>query len=74
MKQTALQLKEIAFVGGNVIINAEDYTIQQIKEIIFVGKNKGSSVIIRHADKLTSIQCKTLAFINPAHVTFDFSE
>ena len=34
-------------MGGNVVINADDYTAQQIKEIIFAGKTKGSSVVIK---------------------------
>lgn len=74
MKKTIINLKEIAFMGGNVIINARDYSVLQMKEIIFAGKTRGSSVTIRNADRLSTIQCKELAFINPNHVTFDFSE
>ena len=73
MKFSAMQLKEIAFMGGNVVINADDYTVLQIKEIIFVGKTKGSSVVIKKASVLTALQCKELAFVNPNHVTFDFT-
>ena len=47
MKLTAMQLKEIVFMGGNVVINADDYTVLQIKEIIFAGKTKGSSTVIK---------------------------
>lgn len=35
MKLTALQLKEIAFMGGNVVINADDSTVLQINDIPF---------------------------------------
>lgn len=73
MNFSAMQLKEIAFMGGNVVINADDYTTQQIKEIIFAGKTKGSSVVIKKASELTVLQCKELAFVNPNHVTFDFT-
>lgn len=73
MKLTAMQLKEIAFIGGNVVINADDYTVLQIKEIIFAGKTKGSSIVIKKASVLTAMQCKELAFVNPNHVTFDFT-
>lgn len=73
MKFSAMQLKEIAFMGGNVVINADDYTVLQIKEIIFAGKTKGSSVVIKKARALTVLQCKELAFVNPNHVTFDFT-
>lgn len=68
-----MQLKEIAFMGGNVVINADDYTVLQIKEIIFAGKTKGSSIVIKKASVLTAMQCKELAFVNPNHVTFDFT-
>ena len=40
MKLTAMPLKEIAFMGGNVVINADDYTVLQIKEIILQEKQK----------------------------------
>ena len=73
MKKTSLNLKEIAFVGGNIIISAEDYTTSQIKEIVFSGKSKGCFLTIRNANKLTTLQCKEIAFINPNHVTFDFT-
>lgn len=69
-----MQLKEIAFMGGNVVINTDDYTVLQIKEIIFAGKTKGSSFAIKKASILTAMQCKELAFVNPDHVTtFDFT-
>lgn len=73
MKKTLSCLKEIVFVGGNLIISAEDYTTSQIKEIVFSGKTKGSNVLIKNADKFTTTQCKEIAFVNPGHVTFDFS-
>ena len=73
MKFSAMQLKEIAFMGGNVVINADDDTSHQIKEIIFAGKTKGSSVVTKKASVLTALQCKELAFVTPNHVTFDFT-
>lgn len=33
MKLTAMQLKEIAFMCGNVVINTDDYTVLQINDI-----------------------------------------
>lgn len=74
MKYPTMHLKEIAFMGGNIVINADDYTVLQIKEIIFAGKAKGSSVVIKKACNLTAMQCKELAYVNPNHVTFDFTE
>lgn len=73
MKKTSSQLKEIAFVGGNIIMSADEYTASQIKEIAFVGKSKGCNVLIKNSNKFTTSQCKEIAFINPGHVTFDFS-
>lgn len=68
-----LQLKEIAFVGGNIIISATGYSALQIKELVFTAKSKGASVTIRDAGRLSALQCKQIAFINPTKVTFDFS-
>lgn len=68
-----LQLKEIAFMGGNLIISAKDYTPLQIKELVFTGKSKGISITIRDAEVLSKLQCKQIAFINPTKVTFDFT-
>lgn len=68
-----LQLKEIAFMGGNLIISASDYHVLQIKELVSAGKQKGISITIRNAQKLTSINRKEIAFLNPTKVTFDFT-
>ena len=68
-----LQLKEIAFMGGNIIISANDYYAHQIKELVSIGKQKGISITIRNAQKLSSISRKEIAFINPTKVTFDFT-
>lgn len=73
MKKTSTSLKEIAFIGGNIILSAEDYTSSQIKEIVFSGRTKGCNVIIKNANNFTTSQCKEIAFVNPGHVTFDFS-
>lgn len=73
MKKTFSQLKEIAFTGGSIVLSAEDYTTSQIKEVVFAGKSKGCTVTIRNANKFTTTQCKEIAFVNPGHVTFDFS-
>lgn len=73
MKKTSSQLREIAFIGGNIILSADDYTTSQIKEIVFDGRSKGCNVTIKNANKFTTMQCKEIAFVNPGHVTFDFS-
>lgn len=73
MKKTSSSLKEIAFVGGNIILSADDYTTSQIKEIVFSGKTSGGTILIKNANKFTTTQCKEIAFVNPGHVTFDFS-
>jgi len=71
---TALELKNLLFVGGNIIISAKDYTVTNLKEFVFIAKNKGVCVTIKQAYKLTAMDCKSIAFINPGKVTFDFSE
>lgn len=68
-----LQLKEIAFLGGNLIISAKDYSSVQIKELILAGRSKGIAVTIRNAGILTRMQCKEIAFLGASKVTFDFT-
>lgn len=74
MNKTALEIKQLLFIGGNIIIDANDYTILQMKNFAFVAKSKGASVTIRNAHILNSMQCKAIAFINPTGIIFDFSK
>lgn len=71
---TAIELKNLLFVGGNIVISARDYTVTNLKEFAFVAKSKGVCITIKQAQKLTFLECKSIAFINPGKITFDFSE
>lgn len=73
LQPSSIQLKELAQMGGNIIISALDYSVLQMKELIYVGKTNGIHVTIRNACELTSLQRKELAFLNPTNVTFDFT-
>lgn len=72
MKPSITQLKDLIFMGGNIVISANDYSTLQIKELVFTGKSKGVTIYIRNADALSSIQRKEIAFLYPTKVTFDF--
>lgn len=71
---TALELKNLLFIGSNIIISANDYTVMNLKDFAFIAKQKGGNVIIRNAKRLTALECKSIAFINPGKITFDFTE
>ena len=64
----------ILFIGSNIIISANDYTVMNLKDFAFIAKQKGGNVIIRNAKRLTALECKSIAFINPGKITFDFTE
>lgn len=73
MKKHSFELKSIIFVGGNIIVNSDDYTVSELKEIAFSAKYKKVRITIKNAVKLSVNDCKAIAFINPNCITFDFS-
>lgn len=74
MKKYSNELKSLLFVGGNIIVRSEDYTVSELKDLAFTAKSKGARMIIKNANRLTINDCKSIAFIYPNCITFDFSE
>lgn len=70
---TSLSLQAIASAGGSVIVSAADFTVISLKAIASAGKTNGVELIVKDANKLTSLNCKSIASANPGHVTFDFT-
>lgn len=70
--KTALDLKGIAQVGGNLVVDALSYTALDLKGVASV-LNKGTTLTIKHADKFTALDCKGIAAAAPGQVIFDFS-
>lgn len=73
MKKSITELKSILFIGGNIIVKSDDYTVSELKNLAFTAKSKKASILIKNASILTVYECKSIAFINPNYVTFDFS-
>ena len=70
---TSSQLKELISNGGNIIINANEFTFSQIRDMVIVGKQNEALITIRKTNSLTSTQCYDLARLYPTKVTFDFT-
>lgn len=70
---TSSQLIELISNGGNIIINANEFTFSQIRDMVIAGKQNGASMTIRKTNSLTSSQCYELARLSPTKVTFDFT-
>lgn len=73
---TFSEIQSIVFTGGSVILDANDFTALSLQNIAFVAKSHGARITIKHASRLTSSQCKSIAFSGGGQgvVTFDFSE
>lgn len=74
MKKYSFELKSLLFIGGNIIVKSDDYTISELKDLAFTAKSRGARIMIKNANRLTINDCKSIAFINPDCITFDFSE
>ena len=70
---TVLNLQSIASYGGSVIVSAANYSVLNLQSIAMTGKAKGVDLIIKDANKLTVLNCHTIASANPGYVTFDFT-
>ena len=70
--KTALDLKGIAQMGGNLIVDAIVYSAYDLKGVASL-MNKGTTLTIKNADKFTAFECKGIAAAAPGQVIFDFS-
>lgn len=70
---TALDLRGIAAAGGSIILNAQNYTALDLRGIASAGKESGATLMIKGANKLTALDCRSIANCNPGNVTFDFA-
>ncbi len=75
MKKTVLEIKGICMHGANIVLNASDYTAFDLRNIAVAAKAANTEILIKGANKLTALDCKTIAsFVGPGVVTFDFTE
>lgn len=71
---TSLDLRNIASVGGNLVVNADKFTSLDLRNIASSGIGTKTKLTIKKAGKLTGLDCRNIASANPGNVTFDFSE
>jgi hypothetical protein len=68
-------IQALLFSGGNVIVNAADYSTSELKSIAFTARANTVSVVIRNAKRIPVIDCKSIAFSGgKGTVIFDFTE
>lgn len=76
MKKTPSELQSIAFSGGSLIVDAYDYAPSSLQSIAYTAKSHGAQITIRHASRLSTSVCKSIAFSSggQGNVIFDFTE
>lgn len=73
---TTLQLQSLVYTGGSIIVDANNLTASSLQSIAYTAKTHNSLVIIKHANKLTALQCNAIAFSGgqKGNIIFDFTE
>lgn len=70
--KTLLDLKMIAAAGGSIIVDATPYTSLDLKMVASELKDN-ATLLIKKADKFSSLDCKAIVSGASGKVTFDFS-
>ncbi|MFR9546860.1 MAG: hypothetical protein SNJ29_14990 [Rikenellaceae bacterium] len=74
MKKSSLDLQQILKAGGNVIVDANDYSALELQNIAAKAMAGESCVTIKNADRLSDLECQYIAKKAPKLVTFDFTK
>lgn len=74
MKKSSLELRSILAAGGGVVVNAEDYTALELRSIAAAGQSSGGKLIIRHALRLSTLECRGIAAGKNGCVVFNFTD
>lgn len=75
MKKLTLEIKGICMAGGDVVVNANDYSIIDLKGIAITAGNYGVKMYIKNACDIPALNCKGIAMAGgKGTVIFDFSE
>lgn len=61
MKKSTLELRSIVSTGGCVVINANNYSTLELKTIAACTNNNGGQLVIQHAIRLSSLECRSIA-------------
>jgi hypothetical protein len=70
---TVEQLKQIAAVGGGLVIDATTLTFKQIAEISVVAKTGNARIKLKNPSSLTAGQLAAIAALAPGLIVFDLT-
>ncbi|MDI9629005.1 MAG: hypothetical protein QM286_10740 [Acidobacteriota bacterium] len=70
---TIEQLRSLASAGGSLILNASDFTFNQLAGICEAAEAGHSSLTLKQVSALTVEQLRALASAAPGLVTFDLT-
>ena len=74
MKMLTLEIKGICMAGGDVVVNAKDFSIIDLKGIANTAGRYGVKLCIKNASEIPTMSCKGIAMAGgKGTVTFDFS-
>lgn len=72
---TALELRLICSAGGNIVIDATQFSFLDIRMLASAANTGSGHVIIKNAQKLSAMDCRLIATNGGKRtVTFDFTE
>lgn len=70
----ALEIKGICMAGGDVVVDATDFSIFELKGIANTAGRYGVKLYIKKASEIPATSCKGIAMAGgKGTVTFDFS-
>lgn len=69
---SSLDLQLIAKAGGNIVVDAKEFTSLDLQLVAKAGKQSDSTLTILGAGKFSSLECQLIAKANPGRVTFNF--
>ncbi len=72
--KSSLEQQTIIKAGGNVIVDANDYSALELQNMAAKAMAGESCVTIKNADKLSAFECQDIAKKAPKLVTFDFTK
>jgi len=67
------QLKQIASVGGGLVIDASTMTFNQIRGIIAAANIGNAQITLKNLSGLTAVQLSQLANLAPGLIAFDLT-
>lgn len=72
MKRSSLELRSLLISGGNLIVDASDFSPLELRSLALAAKSNGSKMTIRNASLLSTLECRSIAIAGgKGTITFD---